>query len=144
MKEVVELVKDINRMEYNVNVKLRYEFDELIDDQITEKQLIVLNLIHDEPQLTTSELAHRLNITKSAVSQTLNALEQRGMITRTINPTNRRELTIGLTQMALDYIQKVEQVELAIIAKYYSRLSLNDLNQLRDIYRKLESIVLES
>jgi len=144
MKEVVELVKDINRMEYNVNVKLRYEFDELIDDQITEKQLIVLNLIHDEPQLTTSELAHRLNITKSAVSQTLNALEQRGMITRTINPSNRRELTIGLTQMALDYIQKVEQVELAIIAKYYSRLSLNDLNQLRDIYRKLESIVLES
>lgn len=143
MNDIVALIKEINQLEYEVNVKLRYEYDDLIDEQITDKQSIIMDIIRHNANLTASDIAERLSITTSAVSQLLTALEKKSYIKRSINPHNRRELIIELTERAEQYFQNIEKVELGIIEKYYAQLSIEELQQLRDIFAKLHSIVME-
>jgi len=44
-----------------------------------------------------SSIQENLHISKPAVSQTLNSLEQKGFIHRTIDPNDRRKITVTLT-----------------------------------------------
>lgn len=50
------------------------------------------------PGIYVNDLASCTGITKSGVSKSLNSLEQRGLITRTIDPHNRRNTFVSLTQ----------------------------------------------
>lgn len=144
MSDLIHLIKEINQIDYNINAMLRCEFDQLIEETLTDKQQIVLNLIRENDSIHAGEIAQRLNITPSAVSQVLNTLEKKSMIIRSINPHNRREVRLALTSEAEQYFEKVETVEMAIIQKYYARLSRDDLNQLKAIFVKLEQLILES
>jgi DNA-binding MarR family transcriptional regulator len=48
-------------------------------------------------QATVSELAEAKNISRAAVSQAVEALVQRGLVTRTTDPSDRRHLPLALT-----------------------------------------------
>ncbi|MDO4286239.1 MAG: MarR family transcriptional regulator [Eubacteriales bacterium] len=52
----------------------------------------------DVPGIYVSDLAACTGITKSGVSKSLNNLERRGMIRRTIDPNNRRNTFVSLTE----------------------------------------------
>ncbi|MFC4601721.1 MarR family winged helix-turn-helix transcriptional regulator [Cohnella hongkongensis] len=144
MEDAVRLIQEINQIEYEINARLRFEFDQLIDDTLTDKQLIVLELIRSNPSIHAGEIAQRLRITPSAVSQILNALEKKKRLTRTINPDNRREIRLELTPEAENDFEKMETVERAIIQKYYSQLAPEELLQLKSILTKLNEIVQRS
>ncbi|SDD17564.1 DNA-binding transcriptional regulator, MarR family [Paenibacillus sp. UNCCL117] len=144
MNDLVQLIKEINQVDYNINVMLRCEFDQLIEENLTDKQVIVLNLIRDNDSIHAGEIAQRLGITPSAVSQVLSTLEKKSMITRSMNKQNRREVHLKLTHEAEQYFSKVEAVEMAIIEKYYSKLSIKELNQLKAILEKFEGIIAAS
>lgn len=130
-------------MEFNIISMLRFEFDQLIDEHLTDKQAIVLELIREHPQITTSEIATRLHVTASAVSQILNGLEKKDMVTRSINKQNRRETHLALTAKAVQYFRKIESVELAIAQKYYAKMEHEELLQLRNLLKKFERIIKE-
>lgn len=51
----------------------------------------------NEKGVCVSDIQQNLHISKPAVSQTLNGLEQRGYIVRTIDPDDRRKITVTLT-----------------------------------------------
>lgn len=141
MSDLIRLIQEINQIEYNINAQLRFEFDQLIDETLTDKQMIVLELIRSNPSIHAGDIAQRLNITPSAVSQILNALEKKNRITRTINRSNRREICLELTPEAVEYFKNIEVLERTIIQKYYSQLELEELRQLKAILQKLDEIV---
>ena len=58
-------------------------------------------------QIISSELARRLNITRSAVSQLVTKLEQRGVVQRTPSPTDRKIYYIVLTESSLNVFRKM-------------------------------------
>ena len=79
----------------------------------------------------------------SAVSQLANRLEQDGYIKRTINPKNRREIFVELDERGHSYFQKQEEIELAIIHKYYTNLEMDELMKLKEIFLKLKRIIIQ-
>lgn len=52
-------------------------------------------------QIISSELARRLNITRSAVSQLVTKLEARGIVKRTASPTDRKIFYVVLSDSSL-------------------------------------------
>jgi DNA-binding MarR family transcriptional regulator len=68
---------------------------------ITHSEMTILHLIDicDKrgEHASTTWLSSRLGLSKSSVSQTLNSMEQKGWIHRSIDPDNRRKTTIDLT-----------------------------------------------
>lgn len=142
-KDLVHLVKEIKQVEYETNLMLTEEFSSLFDETLTTKQAVFLNLLQTKGPLQTYELAKLMGTSPSAVSQLVNRLEQEDYIKRTISKKDRRKVIIELDERGHLYFQKQEEIELAIIDKYYTKLNRVDLLQLKDILLKLRSIISE-
>ncbi|MGE7688168.1 MarR family winged helix-turn-helix transcriptional regulator [Lysinibacillus sp. NPDC097214] len=142
-KELVHLIKEINQVHYETNLMLTEEFSSLLDETLTTKQALFINLLQTKGPLQTFELAKLMGTSASAVSQLVNRLEQENYIKRTMSKKDRREVIIELDERGLLYFKKLEEIELAIIYKYYTKLNREDLLQLKDILSKLNSIISE-
>ena len=138
---LLNYVQEINQMIDEMNLHLASGYQDLIDNTVSAKQVVVLLMIHAEEDITTSKLAANLDITPSAVSQLLNRLEKNGYIKRTINPENRREVLIELGQSGIDYFEKLSQIEQTTADKYYAKLGIEDVQELHRILLKLKNIV---
>jgi DNA-binding MarR family transcriptional regulator len=70
-------------------------------DGITHSEVTILHMIdicdRRGERASTTWLSTKLGLTKSSVSQTLNSMEEKGWIHRSIDPDNRRKTTIDLT-----------------------------------------------
>lgn len=82
---------------------------------VTMIEVHTLTEIHDNPGITVTQLAQIWNRTKSAVSQTVKKLEERGFIYRIINEQNRKIAGLYPTQ---------EGEALSAAHKSYDRLEL--------------------
>ncbi|MEC4587927.1 MarR family transcriptional regulator [Bacillus safensis] len=141
MTSKTAMIQELNNIEARIHQKLRLEFEELFVDELTDKQHIVLNFIEQKGGSSPIQIAQQLGITQSAVSQLLNTLEKKEWIRRNINPNNRRELHVELSEKAKTYLENMRKVELAIIEKYYSALSFDEISTLTSIYEKLDQLI---
>jgi len=140
-QELVHLIKEINQVDYETNLMLTEEFSSLLDETLTTKQAVFLSFLQTKGPLQTYELAKLMGTSASAVSQLVNRLEQESYIKRTMSKKDRREVIIELDERGHLYFRKQEEIELAIIYKYYTKLNRDDLLQLKDILSKLHSII---
>lgn len=139
---LLNYVQEINQMIDEMNLHLASEYQDLMDNAVSAKQVVVLMMIHAEEAITTSKLAANLDITPSAVSQLLNRLEKNGYVKRTVNPENRREILIELDQSGMDYFENLSQIEQTTADKYYAKLGMEDVQELHRILLKLKNIVI--
>ena len=61
-------------------------------------EIHLMQVIHEEADLSAGEMAQRLGITVGAVSQTLNRLEKKGMIRKVKAPFLKNKLTVTFTE----------------------------------------------
>lgn len=141
MTSKTTMIQELNQIEARIHQKLRLEFEELFVDELTDKQHIVLDFVEQKGGSSPIQIAQQLGITQSAVSQLLNTLEKKEWVRRSINPQNRRELQVELSEKAKTYLENMRKIELAIIEKYYSKLSLEEINTLTSIYTKLDQLI---
>lgn len=114
----------------------------MLDDSVSEKQLITLYTLESKGRILTGELAVLLNITPSAVSQMLNKLEKKQFIRRIINPENRREIFVELDHGGTHYLNLNHQIETSIIERFYAKLPWEDLQQLKRIMLQFKEIII--
>ena len=135
-----ELIEQINQLQTQLNVQLASKYEKHLDNQLTAKQVFVLELIR--AGLTTStEIAANMNVSTSAVSQLLNKLEEHHFIYRSINRTNRRKNEIQLAEKSIRYFEQMTQLEKEINEKLYGQLPEQDLQALSNILGKLHKII---
>lgn len=138
-----EYINQINILQNWLNIQLARRYEAKIDNGLTAKQVLLLELIK-AGFTSTKELADKLEISTSAVSQILNKLEDKGYIERFINKNNRREIILSLADKANQYFIDVNNLEQKINRQVYGQLSLEDLKELTNILDKLQNIVKEN
>ena len=138
-----EYIHQINILQNNFNILVAKKFEKKLDNQLTAKQVLLLELIK-EGVTSTKDIADKLNVSTSAVSQILNKLEDRGYIERKYNPQNRREIILYLADKAHQYFKELAVLKKQFNKEIYGRLSTHDLKQLKDILEKLQIIATDS
>ncbi|WP_232696524.1 MarR family winged helix-turn-helix transcriptional regulator [Brevibacillus daliensis] len=134
-------VKEMNEAEYTINALLLHEYRNLLHDEITTKQALLLELIHKQKNITVRELAEKMDVSSSAISQIISKLEKMHYVKREINQSNRREILVQLDEQGFLYFVKQEQVEQDIIRRFYSKLDLEEVILLKNLTLKLRDIV---
>jgi DNA-binding MarR family transcriptional regulator len=76
---------------------------------LTPKQVHILAEISDH-LYTHGELAKRLRVDSSTLTRTIDPLVKKNLITREINPRNRREILIQLTTQGLEILDKINSL----------------------------------
>ena len=103
-------------------VAMRRALEEAGYDDIPKNGLYVIGgLALDVPGLPLSELIEQLNVSKQAAGQLVDMLVLRGYLERTVDPQDRRKLTVSLTERgrAAAETQSAarEKIDAALIAK---------------------------
>ena len=76
---------------------------------LTPAQFGVLCVLHASPGLDQSTLGRALGFDKVTVMRVMRGLETRGLICRVYPPTNRRNLSISLSDAGLDLLLKTQE-----------------------------------
>jgi len=139
--ELIQYVKEMREADYACNMMLLQEYKDLMDDEITTKQGVLLELVHKHGSLNISEIAEAMEITSSAVSQIVSKLEKEGYIKREINPSNRREIFVEMDEKGIEHFKRCEEVERSIINRFYSKLDWDEIVVLRKLSLKFKKVI---
>ncbi|MFC5589250.1 MarR family winged helix-turn-helix transcriptional regulator [Sporosarcina soli] len=109
--------------------------------QLNNQQYTLLTLIIRHPSSTPTELAEKMNITKSAISQQLVKLETDGYIYRKQHSEDKRTFSVELGEKGLLYKIEMERFMQQISEKYYAILSPEELTNLLSALQKLTKVI---
>ena len=102
-------------------------------------QFDVLAHVGSAKGITQQELADRLLVTKGNISQLLDRMERRGLLTRC---QEGRANSLALTEEGQRLYARVVPVQEEMVAEHFSALSLEEVGQLLRLLRKLDRAIL--
>ncbi|MBX8945314.1 MULTISPECIES: MarR family winged helix-turn-helix transcriptional regulator [Lysinibacillus] len=110
---------------------------------LNNQQYVLLTLVMRHPSCSPSELADKMAITKSAVSQQLTKLEQDGYIVKRQHEEDKRAFSVELGEKGLLYKQKVDAFSQQITEKYQTNLTTEELAEMLATLEKMKKILYE-
>ncbi len=117
-QQVIEMYRQIDELDL---LFTKY-FTELNEFELSYQQEQMLLLFKRQDTWTTTEIATKMNISKSAVSQVLKVLEQRGFVQKEKNPDNLRESFIRLGPIGMEYSKQIDAIEERLAEEMFSVL----------------------
>jgi DNA-binding MarR family transcriptional regulator len=107
---------------------------------VTPSQMRAIRILtgHDDG-LRSSELAHHLRIAPRSATEVIDALEVKGLVTRSPDPGDRRATRVSLTSRGAELSQEVRRARGVESERLFERLSATDRDHLARILRRLAS-----
>jgi len=139
--KLFKLVTEINELHYRMNGIIINEYQSLLEDDLSDNQTILMDIVKDHEDISVGEIARLMKITSSAVGQIVNKLEDKNYLMRLINPKNRREILVNLADKGKKYFENEEVINREIINRFYSQMELSEMEELKKILTKLNKIV---
>jgi DNA-binding MarR family transcriptional regulator len=96
----------------------------------------------EKDTMSVAELALRLELERSSVSRLVDELVKGGFVHRDVNPTNRREMVLSLTEKGLRTIQQVKQQSMRFYQGVLGTLSDADQTMIMEGFKKFTSALL--
>lgn len=88
-----------------------------VEDIVTVTQLRTLVVLHGHGEMNLNRLAELLDVTPSTAMRMIDRLLAAKLVTRQDNPTNRREVVLGLTERGRQVVQDVANARRAEVAQ---------------------------
>ncbi|MCU5379692.1 MarR family winged helix-turn-helix transcriptional regulator [Bacillus cereus] len=140
-KSYKEVINEMNRAYTELYILL---FQDLKDEfGLTGQQESMLFHINLNENTTANNIASTFNVTKSAVSQVLSKLEKQKMISKQVNPSNKREYFLTIGPNGSKYIERLSELDDVLIEKYFSKIDIEALQQMTDTLMKINKVILE-
>jgi len=125
-QQVIEMYRQIDELDL---LFTKY-FTELNEFELSYQQEQMLLLFKRQDTWTTTEIATKMNISKSAVSQVLKVLEQREFVKKEKNPDNLRESFIRLGPIGMEYSKQIDAIEERLAEEMFSVLEDDEMKMI--------------
>ncbi|RJX37485.1 MarR family transcriptional regulator [Paenibacillus pinisoli] len=135
------LPEEINQTLEELWLLLETKERDYLNFQLNNQQYSLLTLIIRHPSSTPTELAEKMKITKSAVSQQLVKLELEGYIYRKQHSEDKRTFSVELGEKGLLYKNEMDRFMQQISEKYYAILTPDELTNLLSALQKLTKVM---
>ncbi|MBO1004269.1 MarR family transcriptional regulator [Pseudogracilibacillus auburnensis] len=138
-----DTVQQINDLTHFINNQVYQKHNTLIDENITAAQDHLIHTIHTAKTMTINEIAQKLNVSSSAVSQQVSKLEENGYVKRQINVNNRREILVSLDKKGHSFIKQQDKFDEIVTEKLYKKLGEKKLIEFKNILLTLKEIAIK-
>jgi DNA-binding MarR family transcriptional regulator len=126
-----KLTEDVIDLEQQVNHAVgRYAPAAWMDLSLTIAQLKSLFFIDFEGSTNFRKLAEALGVTPSNVTGIVDHLVEQGLVSRTQNPEDRREMTLQATDKGKALVSNLKETGIKHMTQILSLLSLEELSSL--------------
>ena len=110
--------------------------------EISGGQGRILFILWRTDHLTISEISKKTSLAKNTVSVVINGMVNKGIVERKINPQNRRQTIVSLTEYAKSLQGKYERVSRQMNALFYQGFSEEEQGQFEKyLARILETLI---
>ncbi|WP_229661885.1 MarR family winged helix-turn-helix transcriptional regulator [Phycicoccus endophyticus] len=106
--------------------------------ELAPHQARALRVVGHHGTMRLGELAQHLRVAPRSVTDVVDALEERGLVARSPDPTDRRAQVVGLTEEGQALLTRVDAARRAEADGYFARLPERDRAALRRILERLE------
>ena len=124
IQEIVELERQVGRI-IGQHAQIIW-----IDSGLTLTQLRSLFLIANKGSTNFRKLAEALGVTPSNVTGIVDRLVEQGLVSRTQNPEDRREMTLQATDKGKALVSNLKETGIKHMTHILSVLSLEELSAL--------------
>lgn len=109
--------------------------------QVDIRRNRILFILWKTDNLTISEISEKTSLAKNTVSIVINGMVNKGIVERNINPQNRRQTIVSLTEYAKSLQTKYENVSQQMNTLFYQGFSEKEQKQFeRYLARILETL----
>ncbi|KGA97273.1 hypothetical protein AJ85_04440 [Alkalihalobacillus alcalophilus ATCC 27647 = CGMCC 1.3604] len=143
MEEYREILLKIETAIHSIGKYVLPQISHLSQVQLTKKQEAILFLYLRNPKITLKEMADYLEVSKSAVTQLVNKLEEDDLLIRTIKKENRREVQLELGEKGQKIKEELDKFEKKVLDEYFTKIPMDDLKQVSKTVEMFEKIVRE-
>ncbi|AKL86274.1 MarR family transcriptional regulator [Bacillus atrophaeus] len=140
-----QVMSDIQLSLQTLFQKIQPEMVESMEKQgVTPAQLFVLASLKKHGSCKISEIAERMEVKPSAVTLMVDRLEQKNLVVRKHDTEDRRVINISLTAEGDKKFEDILTGRKAILARYLSFLTAEELLQAAQITQKLAQAAAET
>ncbi|WP_340023144.1 MarR family transcriptional regulator [Paenibacillus sp. FSL K6-1096] len=122
-----------------INAKLRDTFGELL----TSDQFLILRLIGAQEKCTSTYLAEAVAVGKSSITAIINRLDEAGMIQRTRDENDRRQVYLTMTERGKEVYLTSEKQMQEVISPYLFHFDDKDIEHFIVMFEKLAFLMQE-
>ena len=134
------LVKQVGVYVNIVNCKLKKYIAEAFKKKgvnLTGEQYLVMDALWNEGTLTQQAIAFIIQKDKNSVTQFIDNLEKKGLVTRSVAKEDRRVNNIMLTEEGVALKDSTKQLAIDTMNKALDGISEDDLNTFVDVLKKV-------
>ena len=99
---------------------------------------ILFTIAHHPDGMSVKELAEHTGVTPGAITQFIDALVEKGLVTREGDPTDRRIVRLKVTHLAKEQFEKFRQDFLSSFYKIFEVLNNEEIQQLITLMDKVD------
>ena len=99
---------------------------------------VLLWLYHQDGSLAAGELGSFATLSRSQVSRVLDALQARGLITRTPSAADARSIEVSITSAGRDLFEQADRTRREALAPELAKLEPSEVEELARILSKLK------
>ena len=115
----------------------RHFTETFTDLDLTQKQVSVLWLVDDHPDIAQTDLAHRMRMDRATTMAIINRLEARGLLIRGKSETDGRKQTLNLTDAGQEMLRVAKQAILDHENWLKSRFSDKEVTKLMELLTRI-------
>lgn len=112
--------------------------------ELTSGQGRILFILWKTDHLTISQISLKTSLAKNTVSIVVNGMVNKGIVERTVNPANRRQTIISLTDYAKSLREQYEKVSEQMNALFYQGFSQKEQIQFEQYLARILDTLTQS
>ena len=123
-----------------LNCKLKKHLAEVFKKNgvnLTAEQYLVMDTLWNEGTLTQQAIAFIIQKDKNSVTQFIDNLEKKGLVTRSVDKEDRRVNNIVVTEEGMALKDSTKQLAIDTMNKALDGISEDDLNTFVDVLKKV-------
>ncbi len=97
----------------------------------------ILFILWKNDNLSISEISQKTSLAKNTISVVIDGMVRKGIVSRNINPLNRRQTLISLTEYAKSLQGKYETVSQQMNALFYQGFTENEQKQFEQFLARI-------
>lgn len=141
MKRIETISQEITKLNEAIAIEYVQQERNYPEFNLNNQQHVMMTLIVNDQNMKPSEMAQKLNISKSAVSQQLQKLEEKKYIFRYQDDKDKRSSKIGLAEKGLRYKESIETYNQRFSEKCAQHFTYEELNDILNALKKLQKII---
>ncbi|MCL6603611.1 MAG: MarR family transcriptional regulator [Paenibacillus sp.] len=127
-----------------VTRRINAQIRDSISEDLTSDQYLILRLIQAQELCTSTHLAEAFAVGKSSITAMTNRLVEAGMIERTRDENDRRQVYLSMTEFGKSVFDAAETQVQEIVSPYLFHFEESDIEKFIMMFEKLGSLMQDS